>query len=152
MFPNRDLVAVTIRLFLTLLLLSLLGRPVPGEIVIDPPAGLAKQVSIKRGPAGLHFRGAWNSFSVTTRGGKRLGLAVCAAATARLIRGEYTNIYLRTDDPRLPAIQTYLRLGYEPFLYAEDMAERWQRVYGQLGLEIPEGGFAGTGGPKSNSR
>jgi len=74
MFPNRNLAAVIGRSFKALLLLSLLGRPAPGEIVIDPPTGLPKQVSIKRGPVGLHFRGAWSSFSVTTQGGKRLGL------------------------------------------------------------------------------
>ena len=76
-----------------------------------------------------------------THRGKRLGLAVCAAATARLIRAGYTNIYLLTDDHRFPALKTYLRLGYEPFLYARGMAERWKKIYRELRLEPPTGGF-----------
>jgi mycothiol synthase len=64
--------------------------------------------------------------------GKGLGMAVCAAATARLIAGGYRNIHLYTEDFRLPAIKTYLKLGYEPFLYAPDMPQRWQILCEQL--------------------
>ncbi len=64
--------------------------------------------------------------------GKGLGLAVCAAVTARFIEAGYRQIYLKTDDRRLPAIKTYLKLGYEPLLYAGDMAERWRQVRRQL--------------------
>lgn len=65
--------------------------------------------------------------------GKGLGLCVSAAATARLIRAGYRNIYLLTDDFRLPAIETYLRLGYEPYLFREGMKERWEVVMKNLG-------------------
>lgn len=65
--------------------------------------------------------------------GRRLGMAVCAAVTQRFLQAGYTRIYLKTDDFRLPALKTYLRLGYEPFLFATDMAERWQAVCGELG-------------------
>ncbi len=64
--------------------------------------------------------------------GKGLGLAVCAAVTARFLRAGYRNIYLRTDDWRLAAIKTYLKLGYEPLLYCDGMVQRWQAVYQQL--------------------
>jgi mycothiol synthase len=64
--------------------------------------------------------------------GKKLGRVVCAAATARFLRAGYRRIYLKTDDWRLPAIVTYLRLGYVPFLHAPDMAERWQAVCARL--------------------
>jgi predicted dehydrogenase/GNAT superfamily N-acetyltransferase len=60
--------------------------------------------------------------------GKGLGLATCAAVTALYIRRGYRDIYLCTDDWRLPAIKTYLKLGYEPELYMPDMAERWRIV------------------------
>jgi len=73
--------------------------------------------------------------------GKGLGLAVCAQATARFIQAGYRNIYLLTDDFRLPAIKTYLKLGYEPLLFGEGMAERWESVYRKLGLKVPKGGF-----------
>ncbi len=65
--------------------------------------------------------------------GKGLGMCVCAAATARLIRAGYRNIFLLTDDFRLPAIETYLRLGYEPFLFRDGMKERWETVMMNLG-------------------
>ena len=67
--------------------------------------------------------------------GKGLGLIVSAAATQRMVDAGYSNIYLKTDDHRLPAIKTYLRLGYVPFLYAPDMQERWVTVLGELGID-----------------
>jgi mycothiol synthase len=65
--------------------------------------------------------------------GRRLGIAVAAAATARLIRAGYRRVYLQTDDDRLAAIKSFLQLGFEPFLYADGMAERWERVYRKVG-------------------
>ena len=64
--------------------------------------------------------------------GKHLGRVVCAAVTARFLRAGYRRIYLQTDDWRLPAIVTYLRLGYVPLLHAADMADRWQAVCAKL--------------------
>ena len=66
--------------------------------------------------------------------GKGLGRAVCAAATRRFLETGYSDIFLRTDDHRLAAIKTYLKLGYVPLLFAPDMRERWQEVLRQLGL------------------
>jgi mycothiol synthase len=65
--------------------------------------------------------------------GKGLGKAVCAAATARLIGAGFREVYLSTDDWRLPAIKVYLKLGYEPLFYRDDMKARWQAVYAKLG-------------------
>ena len=64
--------------------------------------------------------------------GRGLGLAVTAAAVARFIAAGYRRIYLMTDDFRLPAIAVYLKLGFEPFFYAPDMADRWAAVRKQL--------------------
>ncbi|MCL4859446.1 MAG: GNAT family N-acetyltransferase [Caldilineaceae bacterium] len=64
--------------------------------------------------------------------GKRLGWTVCAAVTRRFLSAGYQNIYLLTDDERLPALATYLKLGYEPFLYAPDMARRWEAICSQV--------------------
>jgi GNAT superfamily N-acetyltransferase len=65
--------------------------------------------------------------------GKGLGKAVCAAATARLIRGGYRDMFLRTDDFRLPAIKIYLTLGYEPLFLDSGMQQRWQEIRTKLG-------------------
>ena len=69
--------------------------------------------------------------------GKGLGMAVCAAVTARFIQAGYEEIYLSTDDWRLPAIKVYLKLGYEPMLYADDMKGRWKAVCAKLGWPRP---------------
>jgi mycothiol synthase len=65
--------------------------------------------------------------------GRGLGRAVCAGVVRRFLSAGYRRIYLKTDDWRLPAISIYLRLGFVPFLYAEDMALRWAAVCEQLG-------------------
>jgi mycothiol synthase len=65
---------------------------------------------------------------------KGLGSAVSAAATRRLIGAGYESIRVGTQDHRLPAIKVYLRLGYLPYLYAADMAERWRQICAKLDL------------------
>jgi len=64
--------------------------------------------------------------------GNGLGMAVCAAVVERFIRAEYDTIYLKTDDFRLPALKVYLKLGFVPFLYAQDMQQRWRIVCDKL--------------------
>jgi len=64
--------------------------------------------------------------------GQGLGMAVCAAVTARLIDAGYRNIHLYTEHWRLAALKTYLKLGYVPFLYMPEMPARWRAVCEQL--------------------
>jgi len=64
--------------------------------------------------------------------GKGLGLAVSAAATTRLIEEGYHDIHLYTEDWRLAALKTYLKLGYIPFLHMPEMLERWRTICAQL--------------------
>jgi mycothiol synthase len=64
--------------------------------------------------------------------GVGLGMSVCGAVVKRLLGAGYQEIYLNTDDWRLPAIRTYLKLGFEPFLFLPDMAERWRVVCNQV--------------------
>jgi mycothiol synthase len=64
--------------------------------------------------------------------GKGLGMAVCAAVTARLIGAGYRDIHLYTEHWRLAALKTYLKLGYVPFLYLPEMPERWRVICAQL--------------------
>lgn len=42
------------------------------------------------------------------------------------------NIHLYTEDWRLPALKTYLKLGYCPYLFAPEQAARWQVICAQL--------------------
>ena len=64
--------------------------------------------------------------------GHRLGSAVTAAATARLLAGGYEDVELYTEHFRLPALRTYLTLGYVPYLYSDAVTEVWRDVCNQL--------------------
>ncbi|KEO81815.1 GNAT family N-acetyltransferase [Tumebacillus flagellatus] len=66
--------------------------------------------------------------------GKGLGELVTAVALRRLIRGGYRNIWIGTTDDRLPALKTYLKLRFVPFLYEPGMEDRWHLVHVQLNL------------------
>ena len=67
--------------------------------------------------------------------GKNLGCVVCAAATRRFLKAGFSDIFLRTDDYRLAAIKTYLKLGYAPLLFAPDMRARWNEVFRLLKMK-----------------
>jgi mycothiol synthase len=43
---------------------------------------------------------------------------------------------LETDDFRIPAIKTYLRMGYKPLLIHENQAERWKDLITANDLRI----------------
>jgi mycothiol synthase len=64
--------------------------------------------------------------------GKGLGMAVCIVALRRLLDAGYADIYLLTDDHRLAAIKTYLKMRFVPFLCATDMERRWKAVAEKL--------------------
>lgn len=66
--------------------------------------------------------------------GKGLGSIVCAAVTNGFLVCGYHQIYLQTDDFRLPAIKTYLKLGYIPVYHLPDMQQRWKTVIKKLNL------------------
>ncbi|MGW0229899.1 GNAT family N-acetyltransferase [Actinopolymorpha singaporensis] len=68
--------------------------------------------------------------------GRGLGRAVTAAATARLVELGAKCVYLQTDDFRLPALHTYLRLGFRPHLWAAGMVERWREICERLGVPL----------------
>lgn len=67
--------------------------------------------------------------------GRGLGKAVCAAAVNAFIDNSITEADLSTDDFRIPAIAIYLHLGFLPFLYEEDMSERWKKVLSSMKLD-----------------
>lgn len=68
-----------------------------------------------------------------THAGKGLGYIVSAVVTERLMEAGYRNIQLFTEDFRLPAIKTYLKLGYVPSIYNEGMMDRWREICTSLG-------------------
>jgi GNAT superfamily N-acetyltransferase len=65
--------------------------------------------------------------------GHRLGLAVCSGVVRYLADRGYPRAMLTTDDWRLPAIVTYLRVGFRPNYCREDMPGRWRAVCANIG-------------------
>lgn len=61
--------------------------------------------------------------------GKRLGSIISATVTNRLVSAGYALPYLQTNDFRFAAIAIYLKLGWRPYLFADDMEQRWRDVY-----------------------
>ena len=66
---------------------------------------------------------------------KHLGFIVTAACVNRLVEIGYHNIYVTTDDDRLGAIKTFLKAGFVPNLFSEEMHSRWEMICNLL--EIP---------------
>lgn len=81
------------------------------------------------GAGTVHYVGVLPEFQ-----GKRLGYWVTLAVLHRLAAEGFVRATLTTDDFRLPAIKTYLRLGFEPVLVHENQRERWPKVFAELGM------------------
>lgn len=65
--------------------------------------------------------------------GRKLGKILCEHVMRYLVRNGCTQIVLTTDDFRLPAIKTYLSLGFQPIQNEDEMKRRWSAVFEQLG-------------------
>ena len=70
--------------------------------------------------------------------GKHLGSVASIAAMHTLYRAGYRAFYLLTDDFRKAAVKTYLKIGWQPWLYAEDMAERWSNIAAEFGMKFED--------------
>lgn len=62
-----------------------------------------------------------------------LGFCLAAKVTQRFLDAGYTQIQLHTEYYRLPAIKTYLRLGYVPLITSPDVAPLWEEACSLLG-------------------
>jgi mycothiol synthase len=69
--------------------------------------------------------------------GKGLG-ALLSLAVLHQFRAEgLQSAVLQTDDFRLPAIKTYLKLGFLPLIVHENQPARWNDVFEKLGVPAP---------------
>jgi putative NIF3 family GTP cyclohydrolase 1 type 2/GNAT superfamily N-acetyltransferase len=75
----------------------------------------------------IHWVGA-----LDTERGRGLGKAVVLAALWRLKERGFDKAMLGTQGWRLPAIQTYLRLGFRPWPRENSTQEMWDRVLADL--------------------
>lgn len=65
--------------------------------------------------------------------GKNLGRIVTVAVVEYAKRLGIDEVYLTTDDWRIPAVKIYLDLGFVPVYWDEDMRERWGKLFDLLG-------------------
>ena len=77
--------------------------------------------------------------------GRGLGRLVCQAVVNYLGRRGHTEVLLSTDDHRIPAIVTYLQLGFVPMRYyrGEDHTARWEAVFEKISGKCGPLRFAG---------
>jgi len=61
--------------------------------------------------------------------GKNLGYWVSLAVLYRFVTEGKFEAVLETDDYRIPAIKTYLKMGFEPLLVHENQRPRWRTVF-----------------------
>lgn len=106
-----------------------------GCFVVEGPRGVAATVTALVWP-GAPDEGYvhWLAVHPHERG-RRLG-ALAMLSLVRFFRGlGLSSCVLDTDDFRLPALKTYLDLGFEPVMVEEGHAERWAQVRLALGGE-----------------
>ena len=75
----------------------------------------------------LHMVGAIPEYT-----GLRLGYSVVLDALYEMKRQSRTSSVLTTDDFRIPAIKTYIKLGYLPVINDNDHCKRWQSIFDLL--------------------
>lgn len=63
---------------------------------------------------------------------KGLGEIVSSLVVKRFLSAGYESIRVGVQGFRLPAIRTYLKVGFVPFVYNEDLTTRWRRIYEQI--------------------
>jgi mycothiol synthase len=100
------------------------------------PCGTAsayRQAHLKEDTGHLHYVGACPAHA-----GRRLGAAVSVAALNKFRSEGLRSAVLLTDDFRLAAVKTYLRLGFSPLIVYEDQPERWDAVFTELQLSLPD--------------
>ena len=66
--------------------------------------------------------------------GRGLGHVIVAAALSKLSADDPDEVFLKTDDWRLPAIKSYLRAGFQPKEVEPDEHGRWAQIFLNLGL------------------
>ena len=64
--------------------------------------------------------------------GKQVGHLVTLAALHYFRDHGFKEVWLSTDDDRIPAIKSYLRLGFEPHYEDESHRERWKAVLDKI--------------------
>lgn len=70
--------------------------------------------------------------------GKQLGHLVTLAVLHWFRDHGFEEVWLSTDDHRIPAIKSYLRLGFEPVIPDDTFRARWDAVFAQIGTPMSD--------------
>ncbi|MEM7682519.1 MAG: GNAT family N-acetyltransferase [Planctomycetota bacterium] len=111
--------------------------PLPTESIVfatqdDTPVGVANGF-LYPDPQGQRCELGWVGVLPEHRG-RRLAMAICREVVRYAQDAGHIEVFLLTEDFRLGAIQTYLRLGFREVLPADDaVAARWLTVRDVLG-------------------
>jgi len=64
--------------------------------------------------------------------GKGIGYKLLINILAEMKRRDISYAYLKTDSFRMPAVKTYLKAGFYPYIRNEEENRRWQGIMGKL--------------------
>ena len=64
--------------------------------------------------------------------GERIGYKLLMYVLTEMKRRNINQTYLRTDSFRIPAIKTYLKCGFYPYIKNENEKKRWQNVMNKI--------------------
>lgn len=67
--------------------------------------------------------------------GKQLGYMVTLAVLHWFRDHGFKEVCLSTDDQRIPALKSYLRLGFEPLYEDDTHRERWEKVMETISMQ-----------------
>lgn len=118
------------------------------EVLPGDDAYRAERVMFLVDPDGVEIGNitAWNTDQVTgqdigqicwvalvpTARGRGLGKPLLSAACAALLERGYTQAFVDTNTRRIPALNLYLRFGFEPYLRDEDEESAWRSIVPHL--------------------
>ena len=101
-------------------------------LILHAEAAVATACTLPPTPAEPRAELGWVAVDPSHQG-RGLGLQVCSAVLWYAKEHGYPATTLNTDDWRLAAIRTYLKLGFEPELTHDSHRARWQQIHHQLG-------------------
>jgi len=89
--------------------------------------------SSRQGPEDLPDHGClhWVASSPAMRG-QQLGAIVSIRVLRHFAESGFPSAMLRTDDGRIPAVRTYLKLGFIPYYPDDDHLARWSALFPRL--------------------
>jgi len=87
---------------------------------------------------GLHHYSAqldWLTVKTKYRG-NHLGLILTAHLVKQSFKSGYNIVFVATNDNRLAAISTYLKLGFLPNLFNSNQIIRWKKIFKNLNIDF----------------